>query len=84
MKKLDLYNQMLEKVQKAGGYVAIPKKARPIVKTIDDVQVSVAAIFEGTDDSSPLKLITDKFIAYDVYDYLCTGELEHLLTRINK
>ena len=47
-----------------------------------DRHVIVAALFVSNDDSSPLRLVTNRFTAWDVYDYLDAEDIEHLLNRI--
>ena len=75
MKKDEIYNKLLEKVQREGGY----SKISPVnVKTIDGEELVVCAVFEGTDESSPLKLITNEFITYDIHDYLITYYINQL------
>ena len=83
MTKNELYNQLLDKVQRAGGFVHIKPMKRPSVllrgKKVDR-HVIVAAIFETADDSSPLRLVTNRFAAYDVDDYLNAEDIERILT----
>ena len=85
MTKYEIYNQLLDKVQQAGGFLRIKPTERPCVllrgeKT--DRHVIVAALFVSNDDSSPLRLVTNRFTAWDVYDYLDAGDIEHLSSRI--
>jgi hypothetical protein len=85
MAKDELYNQLLEKVQNEGGFLSFEPKERPSVLLRDEEtnrRATVAAIFESADDSSPLRLVTNRFIAWDVYDYLDAEEIEHLLSRV--
>lgn len=85
MTKDEIYARLSERVQREGGYVAIPRKSRPMVKMIGSKkEVTVAAVFEGTDDSSPLKLVTSNFHACDVYDYCTAEDMEHILSRMEK
>lgn len=81
MTKNEVYNQLLEKVQQAGGYLKIEK--RPLLNTNDGKQIYAAAIFESTDDSSPLKVIDDKFNVWDIDDYITTNDISWLLVYIN-
>lgn len=80
MAKNEIYNQLLEKVQQAGGYVKFD--VRPLLITNDGKQISAAAIFESTDDSSPLKVINDKFNVLDIDDYNTTNDISWLLTYV--
>jgi hypothetical protein len=85
MEKDEIYNQLLDKVQQAGGFLRIKPMERPCVllrgeKT--DRHVIVAALFVSNDDSSPLRLVTNRFTAWDVYDYLDAEDIEHLSSRI--
>ena len=85
MAKDEIYNQLLDKVQQAGGFLRIKPIERPCVllrgeKT--DRHVIVAALFVSNDDSSPLRLVTNRFTAWDVYDYLDAEDIEHLSSRI--
>ena len=81
MTKDEIYNQLLDKVQQAGGFVRIKLLKRPSVALKGtDERVIVAAIFETRDESSPLRLITNRFIAWDVYDYLDAEDMEHILS----
>lgn len=85
MTKEEAYSQLLDKVQCEGGFVSIEPKARPCVLLRDEGKnrrATVAAIFEMADDSSPLRLITNRFIAWDVYDYLDAEDIEHILSRL--
>lgn len=84
-KKNELYNELLNKVQSKGGFVRIKTFDRPCVhlngeKT--DKHVIVAALFASGDDSSPLKLITNRFTAWDVDDYLDETDIGKLLSLI--
>jgi len=86
MTKDELYYQLLEKVRNEGGFLSFEPKAHPKVLLKDDENVrraAVAAIFETADDSSPLRLITNRFTAWDVYDYLDVGDIENLLRCLN-
>lgn len=83
MTKAEAYSQLLDKVQCEGGFVSIEPKARPSVQLKDEEinkRATVAAIFEMADDSSPLRLITNRFIAWDVYDYLDAENIERILS----
>ena len=83
MTKSEAYSQLLDKVQQEGGFVSIEPKARPSVILKDEEKkrrATVAAIFEMADDSSPLRLVTNRFIAWDVYDYLDAENIEHILS----
>lgn len=85
MTKDELYNQLLDKVQQAGGYIAIKANERPCVMLNGDGvhrNTTVAALFIGNDESSPLKLISTRFTAWDVYDYLNAEDIEHILSRL--
>lgn len=85
MTKDELYNQLLDKVQQAGGYIAIKANERLCVILNGDGGhrlATVAALFIGNDDSSPLKLISTRFTAWDVYDYLDEEDMEHVLSRL--
>lgn len=87
MEKYVAYNQLLDKVQQAGGYVAIAASERPCVMLNGDGahrHTLAAAIFIGNDESSPLKLISNRFTAWDIDDYLNAEDIEHLLNRIKK
>ena len=79
MERTEAYNKLLERVRKAGGYIAFDENTRPLATTADGETISAAALFEGTDDSSPLKLISSSFICWDVDDYITTADLEHFL-----
>lgn len=79
MTKYDLYSKLTDKVQHEGGYISFPGLN---VKTVEKEELTVCAIFEGTDESSPLRFVTDKFIAYDVYDYLSAKEIKNLLSNL--
>ena len=79
MERAGAYNKLLERVHKVGGYFAFDEKNRPLATTSDGETISVAALFEGTDDSSPLKLISSSFMCWDVDDYITTADLEHIL-----
>ena len=78
MERAEAYDKLLERVRKAGGYFAFDEKNRPLATTSDGETISVAALFEGTDDSSPLKLISSSFICWDVDDYITTVDLERM------
>lgn len=85
MAKDKIYNQLLDKVQQAGGFVRIKPMERPSVllrgeKT--DRHVIVAALFVSDDDSSPLRLVTNRFTAWDVHDYLNAEDIEHVMSRL--
>ena len=85
MAKDEIYNQLLDKVQQAGGFLRTKPMERPCVllrgkKT--DRHVLVAALFVSADDSSPLRIVTNRFTAWDVYDYLDTEDIEHILSRL--
>lgn len=85
MTKEEAYSQLLDKVQCEGGFVSIEPKARPSVLLRDkgkNRHATVAAIFEMADDSSPLHFIDTNFHAWDVYDYLDEGDIEHILSRL--
>ncbi len=85
MTKDELYNQLLEKVQNEGGFLSFEPKARPSVLLRDEEtnrHATVAAIFETADDSSPLRLITNRFVAWDVYDYLDEENIEQILSHL--
>ena len=77
--RAEAYNKLLERVRKAGGYFAFDEKSRPLATTSDGETISVAALFEGTDDSSPLKVISSSFMCWDVDDYIMTADLERIL-----
>ena len=78
MERNNLYNQLLEKVQQVGGYVAMAKS----FKSKEGFVICVCAIYESADDSSPLKVIDSKFHAYDLEDYLETESIEYLVRTI--
>lgn len=81
MERTEAYNKLLERVRKAGGYLAFNEKNRPLATTADGETISVAALFVGTDDSSPLKLISSSFVCWDVNDYITTADLKHICCR---
>ena len=85
MTKNEAYNALLERVQRAGGYISFGAKERPVVVTSEGRRkhITVAALFESADESSPLKLINNRFIAWDVDDYLEAYDIEHLLNRLS-
>lgn len=85
MTKNEAYNALLERVQREGGYVSFGAKERPVVVTNEGRRkhITVAAIFESADESSPLKLINSRFNAWDVDDYLPAYCIEHLLNRLS-
>lgn len=86
MTKDVLYYQLLEKVRNEGGFLSFEPKARPKVLLKDEERVrraTVASIFETADDSSPLRLVTNRFIVWDVYDYLDVGDIENLLHHLS-
>jgi hypothetical protein len=85
MTKEESYNALFEKVQQAGGYVAIAASERPrVMLTGDGVHhhTLAAAVFIGNDDSSPLKLISNRFTAWDIDDYLNADDIEQLIKKI--
>ena len=77
MTKDELYNQLLEKVQQAGGYVGF--KQRPLLVSNYGDSMYIAAIFESCDDSSPLKVIDKDFIAFDLNDYFSENDISWLI-----
>ena len=81
MTKGEAYSQLLDKVQAEGGYLKIEENSRPEV-VIGMTYIMVAALFEMTDNSSPLHLIDTNFHAWDVYDYLNTDDIELVLSRL--
>ena len=85
MTKGEAYNALLEKVQQAGGYIAFKAKKRPCIMLNDNgvyLHTIVAALFIGNDESSPLKLISTRSVAWDVDDYLGAEDIEHILSRL--
>ena len=80
MTKNEAYNALLERVQRAGGYIKFGEDERPVIK---NEHIIVAALFESADDSSPLKLIDSRFIAFDVDDYFDGYDIEFLLNILN-
>ena len=85
MIKNELYNQLLDKVQQKGGYIAFKANERPCVMLNGDGahrHTLAAAVFIGNDESSPLKLISNRFTAWDIDDYLNAENIEQLLNRI--
>lgn len=85
MTKKEAYNALLERVQRAGGYISFDTKERPVVVTNEGrrKRITVAAIFESADESSPLKLINNRFNTWDVDDYFEACDIECLLNRLN-
>lgn len=81
MERAEAYNTLLDRVRRAGGYYMIEASNRPMIKTDSGKDILVAALFEGTDDSSPLKLITGSFHCWDVDDFVSTEDLERLCYR---
>lgn len=86
MTKDALYNQLLNKVKQAGGFLRTKPMERPCVllrgKKVDR-HVLVAALFVSDDDSSPLRLVTNRFAAKDVYDNLDAEDIERLLNHLS-
>jgi len=85
MTKNEAYNALFEKVQREGGYAAIKANERPcVILNGDGVHrnTTVAALFIGNDESSPLKLISTRFVAWDIDDYLSAEDIEHILSRL--
>ena len=85
MTKNETYNALFEKVQREGGYIAIKPIKRPCVMLNGDGvhrHTTVAALFIGNDESSPLKLISTRFVAWDIDDYLSAEDIEHILSRL--
>lgn len=83
MAKDKIYNQLLVKVQNEGGFLRIKPSKRPSVNLKGtDEHVIVAAIFETADDSSPLRLVTNRFNSWDVYDYLYAEDIAYLSSLI--
>ena len=85
MTKEEAYSQLLDKVQCEGGFARIKPIKRPRVllrgeKT--DRHVIVAAVFEMADESSPLRLVTNRFTAWDVDDYLNAEDIERILSSL--
>ena len=86
MTKNEAYNALLERVQRAGGYISFGANERPVVVAASEGRrkhVTVAALFESADESSPLKLINNRFNTWDVDDYLEAYDIEHLLNRLS-
>jgi hypothetical protein len=85
MTKHEAYNALLERVQRAGGYIKFGEKERPVVLTneIRRKHIIVAALFESANESSPLKLINSSFNTWDVDDYFETPDIEYLLHRLS-
>lgn len=77
MTKNEAYNALLERVQRAGGYIKFGEDERPVI--VKNERIIVAALFESADDSSPLKLINSRFSAFDVDDYFEGYDIEFLL-----
>ena len=85
MTKNEAYNALFEKVQQEGGYIAIKANKRLcVILNGDDGHrlATVAALFIGNDESSPLKLISTRFVAWDIDDYLSAEDIEHILSRL--
>jgi len=84
MAKNEVYNALLKKVEQAGGYIAFKPSERPCVMLNGDAHrhTLAAAVFIGNDESSPLKLISNRFTAWDIDDYLNVEDIEHLLSKI--
>ena len=78
MAKDEMYNQLLEKVQQAGGYVKFG--LNPMLITNCGMAIYIAAIFEGCDDSSPLKVIDKDFNAFDLDDYFGENDISWLIS----
>lgn len=80
MTKDELYNCLLEKVQQAGGYVKFG--LNPMLLTNNGKTIYISAIFEGCDDSSPLKVIDKDFNAFDLDDYFGENDISWLITYV--
>lgn len=78
MTKNELYNQLLEKIQRAGGYVKFG--FHPVLITNDGRSIYIAAIFESCDDSSPLKVIDKDFNVFDLDDYFAENDISWLIS----
>ena len=82
--KGDAYVTLLGRVQEAGGYIGIKKEKWPEINincNIDgwtDHLIKVIGIFEGRDDSSPLKIVDSEGEAWDVDDYLGKDDITEL------
>lgn len=77
MTKDELYNQLLDKVKQAGGYVKFG--FHPVLITNKGRSVYIAAIFESSYDSSPLKVIDKDFNAFDLVDYFGEDDISWLI-----
>lgn len=85
MTKDEAYNTLLERVQRAGGYIKFGVKERPVVVANEGrhKHIIVAALFESADECSPLKLISNSFITWDVDDYFEASDIECLLNHLS-
>lgn len=84
-KKNELYNQLRTKVQSKGGFVRIKTFERPCVLLRGeetDREVVLAALLVS-DNNSPLKLITNRFTAWNVGDCLKEEDIDKLLNLID-
>lgn len=77
MTKDELYNQLLDKVQRAGGYVKFGFHS--MLVTNEGRCIYIAAIFESCDDSSPLKVIDQDFNIFDLDDYFGENDISWLI-----
>ena len=82
--KGDAYVALLERVQEAGGYIGIKREKWPEINincNLDGWQnheIKVIGIFEGKDDSSPLKMVDSEGEAWDIDDYLGKDDITEL------
>lgn len=79
MTKDELYNQLLDKVKQAGGYVKFDFNPMLITNEDEGRSVYIAAIFETCNDSSPLKVIDKDFNAFDLDDYFGEDDISWLI-----
>ena len=78
MAKNELYNQLLDKVRQAGGYVKFG--FHPMLITNDGRSIYIAAIFESCEDSSPLKVIDKDFDVFNLDDYFEENDISWLIS----
>lgn len=91
--KVGCYVAVRELVQQAGGYILMEDQRRPTLTIENDnvetdgeptKDITIKSLFEGTDDSSPLKAIDINDECWDVDDYFNKDALEKIYMAIKK
>lgn len=87
MTKDELYNKLLQQVQGEGGYIAFDKGNHPVVEANGGKYIDIAAVFEGADNTHPLRLVEivgDNCCSWNLYDYISAFGIIEIIETYNK